>query len=359
MRKNSSSYPVEVVQDAFGESPVLAKLLEGASRVLLVADMNVVQRTPGLGTKIGHYVQDHGITLAGSPIVLAGGEKIKADNLQTAMGLATSIISAQLKSTDVVLILGGGTLFDVAGWAAAQARGGARIVRMPTTPAAMIDAAFADNAALDLSSVKDALRVPCAPAAVVIDPAFASSVLDGVWRGGMGEAVRYAASTDSALLKKLEKLIPDYVKRAPEAFKSYVDDILASRAKKGASELGLWCGNRLQALSGYKLPNGYAASIGLVVESYAAVVRGKIDDDDLKRVVAILRESGAVDGLYHSQHLLQQPDNLLCGIDAWLLTHPDGLPMLAKLGKTEIVAEPDREVYRQALKLALKESHAA
>ena len=53
-------------------------------------------------------------------------------------------------------------------------------------------AAFAEYAALDTFAVKDALRVKSIPSGVVVDTSFASTVLDGVWRGGIGEAVRFA-----------------------------------------------------------------------------------------------------------------------------------------------------------------------
>ncbi len=353
MRKNSSSYPIELAPDAFGESSVLADLLAGASRVLIVADMNVVQRTAGLGTKIGRYVQAHGITLAGCPVVIGGGEKIKADNLQSALKVVSAILEAKLGQKDVVLALGGGTILDIAGYAAAQARGGVRLVRMPTTPAAMLGAAFATYAAVDSASVKDALRVPSVPAAVVLDPAFADTVLDGVWRSGIGEAVRLAVAADATLLKKLEKTGPTYATRQPEALVELIEATRATRAKKGATGLGLWAAHRLESMSGYKLPHGYAVSIGLLLEAGAAVVRGALSEAEAARVTDLLRACGALDGLVHSQHLLQQPDSLLCGLDAWLLTSPEGVPTLTALGKSEMVESPDREAYRAAMKKAL------
>ena len=193
MQKSCFSYPVEFTEDAFGESAVLADTLRKVTgsdepKVLIIADMNVVQRTEGLGSKIGRYVQEHKIRLAGSPVVIGGGEKIKADNLQSALKIVSEMLSAKIGRNDVVLAIGGGTILDVAGYAAAQVRGGVKLVRMPTTPAAMMDAAYAEYAAVDSATVKDALRVPSVPAAVVIDTSFAASVLDGVWRGGISEA---------------------------------------------------------------------------------------------------------------------------------------------------------------------------
>ena len=351
MRKNSSSYPVEVVEDAFDEkSPALAGLLAGAARVLLVADMNVVQRQPELGTRIGRYVQAHGITLAGRPVVVAGGEKIKADGQKTALDLAEAVVSARLGPADAVLVLGGGSLFDVAGWAAAQARGGVRVVRVPTTPAAILEAAFATTACLDLGTVKDALSVPCVPAAVAVDVSLARTVLEGVWRGGMGEAARLAVASDAALLKKLEKGAADYVSRQEGTLAPLVKAALASRAKKGGTKVGLWCAHRLESMSGYKLPHGYAVVIALVVETFAAVERGAMAEDEATRVLVFLKSCASLDGIVHSQHLLNQVDNLLCGLDAWLLRSPEGVPSLAGLGATETVAEPDREVYRRAIR---------
>ena len=350
MRKNSSSYPVELVSDVFGDSPVLADILSGVSRVLLVADLNVVQRTAGLGTKIGRYVQAHGITLAGSPVVIGGGEKIKSDGLQSVQTLATAILDAKLGRDDVVLALGGGTLLDVAGYAAAQTRGGVQIVRLPTTPLSMMGAAFADRASVNLASVKDALRVASVPKAVVVDPTFAATVLDGVWRSGMGEAARLAVAMDTTLLKKLEKLLPDYAAHRPGILDVVVQAVLATRAKKGGSDLALWAANRFESLSGYKQPHGYGVSLGLLLEAQAAVARGALSEADAQRVRDLLQGCGALDGLSHAQHLLQQADALLCGLDAWLLGSSEGVPTLSALGKSAPAAAPDRESYRAALK---------
>ena len=56
MQKNSSKFPVEFVDDAFGDSPVLADVLKKVTgsekpKMLIVADLNVVQRTDGLGDR--------------------------------------------------------------------------------------------------------------------------------------------------------------------------------------------------------------------------------------------------------------------------------------------------------------------
>ena len=356
MQKSCFSYPVEFAEDVFGASAVLADTLKKVTgsdspKVLIVADMNVVQRTEGLGTRIGRYVQEHGIRLAGSPVVVAGGEKVKADNLQSALKVVSAILSAKLGRNDVVLAIGGGTILDVAGYAAAQVRGGVKIVRMPTTPAAMMDAAYADYAAVDSATVKDALRVPSAPAAVVIDVSFAATVLDGVWRGGISEAVRLAVASDAPLLKKLAKLASAYRDRDMAALGEVVRLVLASRGKKGATTVALWSAHRLESMSGYKLPHGYAVSIGLVIDLGYAVERGLMKPKDRDAVMDVLRPCGALDGLSHSGHLINQADNLLFGLDAWMLSADDSSVVVPTgLGKSKAESEPDRVAFRAVLK---------
>ena len=91
MQKSCLKYPVEFEEDVFGEKSKLAEVI-GDSRVLIVADMNVVQRTQSLGIRIGSFVKANRIALAGQPVVITGGERIKTDNLQTAMRVAGAAI---------------------------------------------------------------------------------------------------------------------------------------------------------------------------------------------------------------------------------------------------------------------------
>ena len=365
MQKSCFSYPVEFAEDVFGESTVLADVLkkvtgEESPKMLIVADMNVVQRTEGLGSRIGRYVSTHGIRLAGSPVVIAGGEKVKSDNLQSALKVVSALLTAKLGRNDVVLALGGGTVLDVAGYAAAQVRGGVRIVRMPTTPAAMMDAAFADYAAVDSATVKDALRVPSVPSAVVIDTGFAASVLDGVWRGGVAEAIRLAVASDAALLKKLKKLATAYRERDLVALDEIVRMVCKTRAKKGDAALGLWSALRLESMSGYKLPHGYAVAIGICIDLGYAVETGLMKPGDRDAVLEILQACGALDGLSHSGHLLSQADNLLYGLDAWQLSSADRkITVSAGIGKVQEVDEVDREMFRAVLKKVVPSSATA
>jgi 3-dehydroquinate synthase len=355
----------KTTEDVFDEkNSVLADALKQVSgeepRVFLVADANVVNRTDGLGKKIGRYVQAHGIRLAGSPLVISGGEKIKADNFQSVMTATEAMLESRLGCNDTVLVLGGGSVLDVAGYAAAQVRGGVKIVRMPTTVASMVDSAFSHTAAVDSVNVKDAMRVSCVPSAVIVDTLFAKTVLDGVWRGGISAVVRMGAVLDAPLMKKLAKLAGRFNTRDYEAMAEIVNAAVAVRLKKGCSEFSDWSAFRLESMSAYKLPHGYATAIAVCIDAAYAVDKGYLKSSDQEVICGVLAECGALDGLQHSRHLLSQPDSILLGLDAWRLSHgSEAIELPSGIGRLKVEESPDREALRRIITEFREESEKA
>ena len=352
------AYPIVFTKDAFGEgNSDLAKVLKSVAgcetpRVMLVADMNVVHHTEGLGTKIGRYIQEFGIDLAASPVVISGSEKAKGDNLQSAMRVATAAIDSRVGVNDVMLVLGGGSMLDIAGWAASQVRGGMKIVRMPTTVAAMADSAYATCASLDINGVKGSMRVMSIPDAVVVDTGFASTILDGVWRAGFAESVRLAAVSDANLLKRLVELAAPFKERDAAAMEEAVRSTVELRRRKGATSFGQWSALRLESMSNYKLPHGYAIAFGIVIDSAYAQLRGLITEDEKNLIRDVLLDCGAMDCAFYSRRLLEQEDSLLRGLDAWRLSTGSEAIVLPKgLGDSMVEEKPDRATMKEAINM--------
>lgn len=361
--ENKKGYTVNFIDGMFDEeneafSDILRSLSGSDSpTVFLVADQNVVQKTQSIGTRIGRYFQKYAVRMAAAPVILSGGEKNKTDGFQSVTTLISSMVDSKIGANDVVIALGGGALMDIAGYVASQVRGGVKLVRVPTTPAAMVDGAFSEMAAVDYQSVKDAVRVPCVPDCVVIDAGFAATVLDGVWRGGLGEIVRHAAVRDSALMRKFAKCVARLKDRDMEAYREILAAAVESRVKKGASPFALWSANRLESMSGYKLPHGYAVPIGVCIDCAYAVEKKYMKESDQELICRALADCGALDGLVHSHHLLSQADNILYGLDAWRLsTGSEALVLPAGVGKETVDGSPDRELFRKVIKEFLSAS---
>lgn len=351
-------YPVVFAEDVFSEeSNALSELIDGLSngekpRILLVADVNVVQRTEGLGKKIGHYLQRHGIAMAASPIVVAGGEKSKSDGMQSAVQIASSAVESRIGRNDLVLVLGGGAVLDVACWALSQVRGGMRVVRMPTTVSSMIGAAHSGFASLNIRGVKDSMRVAAEPAAVVIDTRFATTVLDGVWRAGFAEALRLAEVCDGAAAGRLSELAEMFCARDFGAMNEIVRMMVDVRRRSGSTPFAMWSASRLESMSDFKLPHGYAVAIGVAIDTIYAQLRGYITEDERDRVCAALESCGAMDCLDHSRKYISDVQRLLLGLDAWRLsTGREAIVLPKGLGGSILEEKPDRETMKAALNM--------
>ena len=303
MQRSSLTYPVEIVSGLFGESDALARAA-GASRLLIVADANFVHRNEGIGLKIGRYVKEKGLALASAPVVFGGGEKVKLDNFASANRVICAAIDAEIGPDDAILAIGGGSMLDVAGYAAAQVGGGTGIIRVPTTPAAMLCAAFATTAALDAHGIKDSVSLPSVPRAVLIDTSFANTVLDGVWSAGIAEAVRLGLAKEPSLLKLAADLAGQFASRDGSALKALVEATLDVRRSKGGTDHGLATAFELEPKSGWKLPHGYAVAIGIVAYLVSAIKSGEPREKDLETCRDVLGRCGALDGFYHSRHIL-------------------------------------------------------
>ena len=338
------------------DNPLLADTLKSVTgsdtpKIMLVADVNVVNRQPGVGTAIGRYINKYGITLAGKALQIGGGEKIKSDDMQTARRVMDAAVESKTGVGDVMLVMGGGALFDVAGYAAAQIRGGMKTVRIPTTTSAAVDAAFSTYSAIDTPNVKDAFRVQCSPSAVLMDFSFLFTVLDGVWRGGLGEIVRHASVSNAPLMRKIAKEAQALKNKDRDVSIETITACIESRIKKGTGDFALWSAHRLEAMSSYKLPHGYAVPIGICIDFAYAREKGYVDDETQETACRALADCGALDGLPHSNHLLSRTDSILLGLDAWALSNPGmGIEVPAGPGKKKTEENPDRDVFEKVIR---------
>ena len=142
-----------------------------------------------------------------------------------------------------------------------------------------------------------------------------------------------------------------YRNRDAKALDDVVRLSFAARTGKGSTSFALWSAMRLQEMSGWKLPHGYAVSIGALVDLSYAVVTGVVAEKVRESVVGFFAECGTLDGLVHSQYLLQQTDTLLKGLDDWRRASPDGaIEVLTGVGKTKCVPELDNASLTEALK---------
>jgi shikimate kinase / 3-dehydroquinate synthase len=160
-----------------------------------------------------------------------------------------------------IVALGGGSLTDAAGLAAATYLRGCSWVPVPTTLIGQVDAAIGGKTAIDLPEGKNLVGAFHWPARTVIDPALLETLPAHERLNGMAEVVKTGLLAGAELWQLPES---ELVRRCA-AFKSAV--CLRDPRDEGPRHvlnLGHTFAHALEAAAGYELPHGRAVALGLL-----------------------------------------------------------------------------------------------
>lgn len=210
------TYRVRFTRQAFRpENSVLAETIGSApadgvgpspARVMVVLDGGLVEADPSLPGRASAYLGAHADRLrpAAAPLVLPGGEGAKRGS-DVLVGLLTAMERAGLCRHSFLVAVGGGALLDVAGFAAAIAHRGVRLVRMPSTVLAQNDAGIGVKNGVNAFGHKNYLGCFAPPWAVVNDLDLLRTLSLRDQRAGLAEAVKVALIRDAGFLQQLER----------------------------------------------------------------------------------------------------------------------------------------------------------
>jgi 3-dehydroquinate synthase len=299
------SFDVRFTWDAFDpDNDLIANVADGAAptRLLVVLDADVVARRPELPGRVAAYAQRHAarLTLVAPAIVLAGGEQLKDDH-DSVQTLLAALHEHRIDRHSYLLALGGGALLDAAGYAAAIAHRGVRLIRMPTTVLAQADSGVGVKNGVNAFETKNFVGTFAPPAAVINDESLLTTLSDRDWRAGLSEAVKVALLGDPDLFDEIERLTPALMARDSDAMsivvrrsaQIHLSHIVNSgdafeRTSARPLDFGHWSAHKLETLSGHRLRHGEAVSIGLALDCIYAQLAGILPREDCARVIELL-----------------------------------------------------------------------
>ena len=223
-----------------------------------------------------------GADLDPRPLWVPDGEAAKT---WPVLGRLLSELAARgLKRDGGIVALGGGTVGDVAGLAAALALRGVPVVQAPTTLLAAADSALGGKTAVDLPSGKNLAGAFHMPRLVVVEPDVLSTLSLRAYRSGLAEVVKSALLSRS-FFRAMPRLLPGLLARDPASVAEAVRRALAMKAavvaadpferrgRRFALNLGHTAGHALESASGYRLTHGEAVAWGLLVALRLSVAR--------------------------------------------------------------------------------------
>lgn len=183
-----------------------------------------------------------------------------------------------------IVALGGGTVGDVAGLAAALALRGVPVVQVPTTLLAAADSALGGKTAVDLPAGKNLAGAFHMPRLVAVEPAVLATLPPRAYRSGLAEVIKSALLSPS-FFRAMPRLVAGLSARRPGAVAEAVRRSLAMKAavvaadpferrgRRFALNLGHTVGHALEAASGYRLMHGEAVAWGLLAALNLSVAR--------------------------------------------------------------------------------------
>jgi len=284
-----ASYPIRIGTDILDS--LWPEIESGFDKLnkFIVTDENLVSA--------GHLEKLVGQKNIPTFIIKPAGETSK--NINTAIAIIEAMEKVKLGRDTLVVALGGGTVGDIAGFAAAIFKRGVQILQIPTTTVAQADSAVGGKTGVDSSVSKNAFGAFWHPAAVFIDVATLATLDERQFRAGLVESVKHAIIADAEYFEFLEENLDMILQRKPDvlekmAYKncrikgSVVETDPGEKNKRRILNYGHTIGHAVEASSGFELLHGEAVAIGIIAAGLIEIEMKLSRPDRLERIRKIL-----------------------------------------------------------------------
>jgi shikimate kinase/3-dehydroquinate synthase len=292
----SRPYPVLVRAGLLEHAGTHLRDIGWRGRVAIVADPFTAAR---LGPAVRRSCAAAG--LDATIVRVPRGERAKT--VAALAKLWDALGAAEITRDGGVIALGGGTVGDVAGFAAATYLRGIRYAQLPTTLLAMVDSSIGGKTGIDLAWGKNLAGAFHQPDAVLADPSVLASLPRRERASGFAEIAKCAFLSDRDSVAQAERSAAAVI--AGDLGPTLSAIALAATVKAGVvgadeRESGLrellnfghTLGHAYEAASRYRVTHGEAVSIGMVFATALADVLDLAPTSLRERLETLLRIAG-------------------------------------------------------------------
>ncbi|CAN2202550.1 AroB 3-dehydroquinate synthetase [Candidatus Nanopelagicaceae bacterium] len=210
------------------------------------------------------------------------------------------LAKAGFTRSDLVVAIGGGTVTDLGGYAAASWLRGIDWIAVPTTLAGMVDASVGGKTGINSPYGKNLIGAFHSPISVIIDPSWLKTLSDRDFAAGLAEVIKCGFIDDEEILNLVEGKSLQEIRKSAVLVNNLIERSITTKAKVVSedfkeSELreilnyGHTFGHAIERVSDYAIRHGEAVAIGMVFVAELAALKGLIDNDLLARHRTILR----------------------------------------------------------------------
>lgn len=277
----------------------LPSLLEGRARerVFIVVEAQVAELYPDL------YPQLQEILPTAVIRTLRGGEACKTTE---SLGLLWTWLSEEGAARRSTLILiGGGALLDLGGFAASTYMRGIETIYVPTTLLSMVDASVGGKTAIDFLGVKNLIGSFHPPSEVIVDIDFLRTLSLEELLSGYGEVIKHATLMGGDAWREVCR-IGDPVGLMDEEWQMLIEKSIAYKTAVVEADpkeqglrrilnIGHTVGHALEAYAYQNefrrtLPHGEAVVLGLIIESYITMCQIGGNKEYIRQLMTLARD---------------------------------------------------------------------
>ncbi|MEO6150046.1 MAG: 3-dehydroquinate synthase [Mucilaginibacter sp.] len=339
-------------------------------KILFVIDKGVVDAHPQLTAQIKEYFSVHNTAqLVQDILIVPGGEGVKNDEKYFSQ-IVEAVNTYGIDRHSYIAAIGGGSVLDMVGYAAAVSHRGIKHIRIPTTVLSQNDSGIGVKNGINYFSKKNFLGTFAPPSAVFNDDEFLKTLTDREWRSGISEAVKVALIKDEAFFNWLEQNAAALVQRDKAVMnylvwrcaKLHIEHIAGKDPFESGSsrplDFGHWSAHKLEYLSNFEVRHGEAVAMGIALDTMYSNLSGRLAATQCTRVISLLQNLG-----FDITHSLLQVDGdnspILAGLQEFR-EHLGGeltIMLLNNIGEGVEVHQIDTDLLIQAGKILNDTQH--
>lgn len=236
-------------------------------------------------------------------LTLPDGEQFK--NLATVSKTYRSFVKRRADRSTLILLLGGGVLGDLGGFAAATFLRGLPFIQIPTTLVGQVDASIGGKLGVDLPEGKNLVGVFRQPLGVFCHIPFLKTLPPRDLLGGLAEVLKYGVIQDPVLFERVrqerEKILKrefpvllEIVKRSARIKARIVEqDETETSGLRMILNFGHTFGHALELLTHYRrYHHGEAVALGMSLAGRISARLGSCLDEESQRLSGAIRQIG-------------------------------------------------------------------
>jgi len=227
-------------------------------------------------------------------LVIPSGEENK--NLDNVTEIWNFLNLNHAKKRDFLLIIGGGMIGDMAGFAASNFKRGMKFILFPSTLLSMVDSSIGGKTGFNYNSIKNNIGALSYPEAVFYDVNFLKTLPENHIISGLSEVYKHSIIGDRTLWDYLKsnpkKLDYNYIIERSFILKSKIveKDPNENNIRKKLN-FGHTIGHAIESFYLNKkqpILHGFAIAKGMIIESFIAKKERILNDDDYQEIRNIL-----------------------------------------------------------------------